>query len=54
MAPMTGSITYADNQWLIFYGRFMQGFFSPWKPIHRIAGMLQQIRTAFVYKFIGV
>jgi hypothetical protein len=53
MAPMAGSIPNTDNNQFIFRAGFLQGFFTPWIPIHRIMSMLQQVRTTLRSKMIG-
>ena len=54
MTPMTGRITNAYQNGFVFFFCFLQCFFAPGIPIHRIMCMLKQVRTCFVDEFIGV
>jgi hypothetical protein len=53
MAPMAGSITDAYEDRLVFIPCFLQSFLTPGKPVYRVMGMLQKIRTRFVDECIG-
>ena len=53
MAPMTGGIADAKEDWFVFGIGFIKGFLSPRVPIYGVMGMLQEIRTFLVYKSIG-
>jgi hypothetical protein len=42
---MASGITYRKKDWLVLSVRFFKSLFSPWKPVNRIIGMLEQIRA---------
>jgi hypothetical protein len=43
MAPMAGRVSDAEEDGLVLLLSPVQSFLSPWIPIHRIMGMLQEI-----------
>ena len=48
MTPVTGGITDAEQNRLVFRFGLAERRFSPRVPIHRIVRMLQQVRTGLV------
>ena len=54
VAPVTGGITNAEKDELVFRPRALDRFFSPGVPVHRIVSMLQQIGAGLVDELIGV
>ena len=54
VAPMTGRIPNADQQEFILLFSFFKGLIAPWIPIHRIMGVLEQVRAAFMDELIGI
>jgi hypothetical protein len=54
MAPMTGSITYTNQDGFVFIPGSLQCLLSPRIPINRIVRVLYQVRAALVNEFIDV
>jgi len=52
MTPMTGGVSDAQEDGLIFHPGFGQRFFSPRMPVYRVVGVLEEIGGCFVYKMI--
>src|SRR3989304_1995022 len=52
MTPMTGSISNAQKNWLIFCSGTGKSLFSPGIPINWIMGMLEQVRRVFINQTI--
>ena len=48
MAPVTGRIPDAKKDGSIFAPGFLEGFVTPWVPIHRIVSVLEQIWARLV------
>ena len=53
VAPVTGRISDAQEDQLIFFRRAIQCLGPPGIPIHRIVSVLQKIRTSFVDEPVG-
>ncbi len=54
MAPVAGGITDTHQYRQVFLTSLLKRFFTPGMPVHRIVGMLQQIRTALEKQAIGI
>jgi hypothetical protein len=52
VAPVTRRVADAQQYRLVFLLCFLERCRSPWKPVHRIVGVLQEIRTCFVREAI--
>jgi len=48
MAPVTGRVPDAKKDGSIFAPGFLEGFVTPWVPIHRIVSVLEQVGTGLV------
>ena len=48
MAPVAGSVADGEEDWDIQFARKRKGFFTPRPPVHRVMGMLPQIRRLFM------
>ena len=53
MAPVTGGVSDAQQDQLVFFRRALQRLCTPGIPIHRIMSVLQKIRTSFVDEPVG-
>ena len=53
MAPVTGSITDAQENGLVFTTGFLQGFRTPGIPVDRVVGVLDEIGGVLVCEMIG-
>jgi hypothetical protein len=52
MAPMAGCVTNAEENGFIFVAGELQGLLTPWKPVHRVFSMLQQIWRRFMDELV--
>ena len=53
MTPMAGGIPDTDDDRFIFLSGPGKRILSPWQPIDRVMGMLQQVRAALLNECIG-
>ena len=53
VAPVTGRVSNAEQDQLVFCRRALKRLRTPGIPVHRIVGVLQQIRTSFVDQPVG-
>ena len=44
VAPVAGRVTYAEEDRLVLPARPREGFLAPGKPVHRIVGVLEEVR----------
>ena len=54
VAPVAGGVTHGKEDGLVLAARFVERFRSPRIPIHRVVGVLQQVRTLLVGQPVGV
>src|ERR1044071_26091 len=54
VTPVTGRISYAQQNRLIFLPGTLESFFSPRIPVHRIVRVLQKIRAGLFRETVGV
>jgi hypothetical protein len=54
MAPMAGTIADTENHRLILLPGLVEGFVAPGVPVHRVAGVLEEIGGFFVYEAVGL
>jgi hypothetical protein len=50
---MAGSIANAEEDGLVVPAGFLQCFGTPWVPVDRITGVLEQVGGAFVDQVVG-
>jgi hypothetical protein len=53
MTPVAGCISNAYKYGLVLLPCFSQSFLSPWIPIHRVMGVLEEVGAGFSEKIIG-
>ncbi|MEJ2163609.1 MAG: hypothetical protein P8X60_09965 [Robiginitalea sp.] len=53
MAPVTGGISNAYEHQLAFFCRTIPDILLPGLPVHRVPGVLQQIRTGFLSQTVA-
>src|SRR5262249_53706147 len=54
MAPVARGVANGEQQRFVFSPRFLERLRSPRKPVYRVMGMLEEIRTCFVNETIGI
>ena len=53
MAPVTGGVAYAEKHGLVLAARFLKRRLAPRQPVHRVPGVLPQIRGSFIYQSVA-
>jgi hypothetical protein len=48
MTPMTGGVSDAEEDRLVFGFSFCERFFAPWIPVHWFVGVLKQVWGCFM------
>ena len=54
VTPVTGGVTDAEEDQLVFLPRPIESFLAPGVPVHRVVCVLEKIRTRFVNELVGV
>jgi hypothetical protein len=54
MAPMAGGVANAEQNGFVFCLGFRQGFLAPRIPIHRIMGVLEEVRASLMNQVVGI
>src|SRR5947209_6012788 len=54
VAPVAGGITDREKDWLLLAARFFKRLGTPWKPIHGIVLVLQEVRRFLAREAVGV
>ena len=53
VAPVTGGVADAEENRFVITLRLLERLAAPWKPVDRIVGVLEQVRTGFLGESIG-
>ena len=54
VAPMASAVTNANEQGFVLFAGQGKGLVAKGQPLHRVVGVLQQVRTGFVNEAIGL